>query len=280
MTIVYLNGEFLPIDEAHISPLDRGFLFGDGVYEFIPVYQGKPFLLLEHLQRLNRSLEALDIHVPYKDTEWINIVQTLSAQAPTPSHGIYLQITRGAGTSRTHNYPSGLTPTIFAMVSSIRLLSADDIQYGLSAITMPDLRWAKCYIKSINLLPNVLAYQAGINQGAVETILIDHGYVTEGTSSNVFIVKQGILLTPPKTPDILWGITRDFILRLAREHHIAYEELPISEDELYDADEIWITSSGRAIVPITRLNGHVVGDGLVGPLWKKLHALYQTTEAS
>jgi D-alanine transaminase len=271
----YLNGQFLPLSEARISPLDRGFLFGDGVYEVIPVYDGKPFLLTEHLNRLDRSLAAIDIKNTPTHAQWIDIIKDLSAHAPTPNHGVYLHITRGAGTTRAHQYTDDLQPTVFAMTIAIRLLSAHDKQQGLTAITANDNRWGHCYIKSLNLLPNILALQHAAQEGAYETIFIKDGYLTEGTGSNIFIVKNNIIITPPQTPQILWGITRGFVLRLAQTHQLAYEERIISEEELNNADEIWITSSTREVVPITRLNGKNVGNGAVGLVWKKIDQYFK-----
>ncbi len=274
--IVYLNGQFLPINEARISPLDRGFLFGDGVYEVIPVYNGIPFLLEEHLQRLDRSLKTVDIKNTLSHVEWAEIIKQLSPHAATPTHGIYLQITRGANATRQHQYTEEMTPTLFAMTINIRLLSPEDRQQGLSAITATDQRWENCYIKSLNLLPNILATQQAYLQNACETILIKNGYVTEGSSSNVFIVKNGMIITSPLIPNILWGITRAFVLNLAKEFNIPHSEDFISEELLHQADEIWITSSGREVVPITHLNGHKVNDGKVGPVWKKIDKHFQT----
>lgn len=274
---IYLNGEFLPIEQARISPLDRGFLFGDGVYELIPIYDNKPFLLAEHLERLERSLKAIDIKNPLTHTQWADIMQKLSQHAATPTHGIYIQITRGAGETRQHQYDATLKPTIFGMTTKIRLLSTQEKQTGLSAITTTDQRWNNCYIKSLNLLPNILAMQQAYTQNACEAILIRNNFLSEGSSSNVFVIKNDIIFTPPETPQILWGITRRFVLQLAQQHQVAYEERPISENELYDADEIWITSSGRETVPITRLNDQVVGKGLVGPLWQKMDAYFEKT---
>lgn len=272
---VYLNGQILPLEDAHISPLDRGFLFGDGVYEFIPVYDNEVFLLKEHLDRLDRSLKKIDMKNPLTHSQYADIIKELGKKAENPNHGIYLQITRGAGDTRRHQYSSELKPTIFAMSMNLRLLSAEEKANGLSAITVVDERWQNCDIKSLNLLPNILAVQQGVLQNAFETIFIKDGYLTEGTSSNIFVIKNNVILTPPLSSHILWGITRGLVLQMAHKHQLPLEERAISEDELAHADEIWVTSSSREVVPITRLNGKAIGNGQVGQLWKKVDQYFQ-----
>lgn len=274
----YLNGQFLPLEQARISPLDRGFLFGDGVYEVIPVYDGEGFLLKEHLDRLDRSLKAIDMKNPLTHEQWLDIINELSKETEKSFYGIYLQITRGAGATRQHLYNDDLKPTVFAMVISPMPLSADDKAKGVAAITAPDERWKNCYIKSINLLPNILALQQGQKQGAYETIFVKDGFITEGTGSNVFMIKNNIIFTTPQTSDILWGITRAYVLKLAKQHDMPYVEREITAEEFEHADEIWMTSSTREVLAITRLNGKNVGDGLVGPVWKKINQYFQTAE--
>lgn len=275
---VYLNGEFLPLIEARISPLDRGFLFGDGVYDVVPFYNHEPFLLEEHLARLDRSLKAIDMENPLSHAEWAEVIHKLSDETPIDNYAIYLQVTRGTGVTRQHTYSDDLTPTVFAMQVNPKALPPEAKENGVSAITLKDERWENCYIKSINLLPNILALQQSKNQGAYETILIKNGFLTEGSGSNIFVIKNNVIMTAPQTPHILAGITRGFVLQLAKQHQLPFEERFISEDELNNADEIWMTSSTREVLAITRLNGKIVGDGKIGPLCKKMHHFFQVAK--
>lgn len=275
---VYLNGQYLPLEQARISPLDRGFLFGDGVYEVIPVFNQQVFLLKEHLERLDRSLNAIDMKNPLTHDEWTKIINQISEQSQAEHFGVYLQVTRGAAATRQHTYSDDLTPTVFVMLIQPKTTSAEDKARGVAAITLPDERWAHCDIKSINLLPNILAIQQGVKQGAYETIFIRNGWVTEGSGSNIFMVKDNTIVTPPKSHQILPGITRQFILDLALQHQLPYEERNISEQELLTADEIWMTSSTRDVLAITKLNGNHVGNGQVGPLWNKINQYFQAVK--
>ncbi|MCK5875904.1 MAG: D-amino-acid transaminase [Alcanivoracaceae bacterium] len=277
MNIAYLNGEFMPLDEARISPLDRGFLFADGVYEVIPAYAGTLFRLGEHLDRLGASLAAIELANPLSRTDWTALFNALIEQNGGGNIYIYLQVTRGAAAKRDHAFPvPPVAPTIFAMTGQIATPAADmpDTTPGVAAITLDDIRWSRCDIKSVALLANVLMRQQAVSEGASEAILIRDGFATEGSASNFFIVKQGVIVTPPKSHLILPGITRDLLVELARKHGMPVEEKEVTEAELKSADEVWISSSTREVVPVTRLNGHPLGDGRPGPVWKQMARYY------
>ena len=276
MDIVYLNGSFIPKESASVSVMDRGFLFADGVYEVIPVYSGKMFRLEEHLDRLQRSLDAIRLNSPFKKNQWDNILQQLVEKNGGGNQAIYLQVTRGIEGIRDHRFPEEIKPTVFAMSSPITKPSGDDLEkvQGIKTITTKDIRWDRCDIKSISLLPNILLRQQALDAGAQEALLIKNGNLTEGAASNCFIVKNGTILTPPKNELILGGITRDLIIELARENNIECKEVPVSEKSLNTADEIWISSSTKEIVPVVELNNKIVGEGKPGPLWRKMAQLY------
>ena len=267
--IVYLNGEFLPLQEAKVSVLDRGFLFGDGVYEVIPVYGAKPFRLGEHLQRLGRSLAGIRMEQPLSDGEWEQVFNRLIQGDGDQS--IYLQVTRGVGLKRDHAFPVSMAPTVFAMCTPIAAIPA----LGVKAITVPDIRWQWCHIKAITLLANVLQRQQAVDEGCAEAILIRDGYAIEGAASNLFSVVGGVLLTPPKGNEILPGITRDLVVELALANGIPLEERKIALDELRNAEEVWVTSSIRELLPIIELDGRKIGTGEPGPVWARMNLLYQ-----
>lgn len=269
-SLVYLNGEFMPLGQAKIPVLDRGFLFGDSVYEVIPVYAAQPFRLAEHLRRLEQSLAAIRMTPPLDDAEWERVFQRL-INGPADQY-IYLQVTRGVAPKRDHAIPPNIEPTVFAMCSPIAAIPAE----GVRAVTVPDIRWLRCDIKATTLLANVLLRQDAVEQGAVEAILIRDGYAIEGAASNLFVVTDsGVIVTPPKGNDLLPGITRDLVLELAAENHIPSEERRITESELRLAPEVWVTSSTREVLPIIDLDGAKVGEGLPGPVWLQVQALYQ-----
>jgi D-alanine transaminase len=269
--IVYLNGEFLPLESAKISVLDRGFIFGDGVYEVLPVYNGRLFRLVEHLQRLDNSLQAIRLANPLSRKQWIDILTTLVAHNQGGDQSVYLQVTRGPA-KREHNFPQLIQPTVFIMTEVIQ---ANPPSPGVKAITCPDIRWQRCDIKAIALLANILLRQQAVDVGAVEAILIRDGYVMEGAASNIFVVIDGIAMTPPKSQYILPGITRDLILEVMQANQLPYREIAITEAQLRSADEIWVTSSVREILPITTLDEKIVGSGKPGPVWSQIWQLYQ-----
>jgi len=267
---IYLNGDYLPLSEAKVSVLDRGFLFGDSIYEVIPVYSGNLFCFEEHLQRLNTGLKAVRIGVTYTKDELLEIFQPLMVEGD--AQYIYLQITRGVADKRDHGFPLSCTPTVFAMCNPI---ASFECEQGVQAVTLDDVRWQLCNIKATTLLANVLLRQRAIDEGSAEAILIKDGYATEGAASNVFVVIDGVLITPPNSHEILPGITRDVIINLAKANNISIEEDVISLDALQQASEIWLTSSTREILPVTILDHEPVGDGQVGPVWQAMQALYQ-----
>lgn len=274
MRTVFLNGEYLPADQAHVSVLDRGFLLGDGVYEVIPVYQGLPFCLNEHLQRLQRSLDGVRMANPYSIEQWSEIIARLVKDNEGENQAVYLQVTRGVA-PRDHVFPEGVEPTAFVMTNPIKPLPEWYKQDGIKAITVKDIRWAQCDIKAITLLPNSLLRQQAQDAGAQEAILIRDGYMTEGSASNSYAVLDGVIYTAPKDEKILPGITRDVVLGLARSAGVSYREQAVSAEQLKQADEIWISSSTRELLPVTTLDDAPVGNGKPGPVWQQLDALYQ-----
>ena len=273
---IFLNDEFMPIAEAKVSVLDRGFIFGDGVYEVIPVYSGKAFRLAEHLRRLQHSLDGIRLPNPYSDDKWTGIINELITRNPGEDQYLYLHITRGAA-KRDHAFPNPpVKPTVFLMSSPLPTPPAALLQSGVGAVTAQDNRWLRCDIKSIALLPNVLLRQMAVDAGCAETILIrDNDFMTEGAASNIFVVKSGKLFAPPKDHLMLPGITYDVILEIASAHGIPHEVRKIAVAEVHAADELLLTSSTKEVLAITRLDGKPVGTGQPGPMFAKLHALYQ-----
>jgi len=274
----YLNGEFLPIEQAKISVLDRGFIFGDGVYEVIPVYSRRPFRLAEHLARLQASLDAIRLVNPHPAPKWTELVGKIVAGNPWEDQAVYLQITRGAA-KRDHVFPKGVKPTVFMMASELVPPSAELVKSGAKAIVLPDRRWLRCDIKSVSLLGNCMLRTLAADQDCAEAILVREGMLTEASASNVFIVKDGTVLTPPKSHLILPGITYDVVLEILRENSIAHEVRPVTEAELRSAEEVWVTSSSREVLAITTLDGKRVGSGQPGPVGERVHALYHQYKA-
>jgi len=279
---VFLNGEFLPIEQAKISVLDRGFIFGDGVYEVIPVYSRRPFRLEEHLARLQASLDAIRLANPHPPSEWTELVGKIIAGNPWEDQNVYLQVTRGAA-KRDHAFPKGIKPTVFLMASELVPPSAELVESGAKAIVLPDFRWLRCDIKSISLLGNCMLRTLAADRGCVEAILVRDGLLTEASASNVFVVKSGTVLAPPKSHLILPGITYDVVLEILRANALPHEVRPVAESELRSAEEIWVTSSSREVLAITTLDGKAVGAGenagKPGPVFKRAHALYQQYKA-
>lgn len=270
---VFLNGDFLPSDQACVSVLDRGFVFGDGVYEVIPVYGGRLFRLGEHLNRLDHSLEGIRLENPLSHEKWREILERLVVANGGGDQSLYLQVTRGVA-RRDHAFPRNVTPTVFAMSSPLGA-PAPELRAGIGAITLEDIRWKLCNIKAIALLPNILLRQQALDQGAAEAIMIRDGEVTEGSAANVFIVADGTVITPPKSNLLLPGITRDLVVELCHRNGIACEERPIDEEALRGADEVWVTSSTKEVVPVVRLDGAPVGSGRPGPVWERMVEIYQ-----
>lgn len=273
MNTVYLNGQYLPLEEARISVLDRGFIFGDAVYEVIPVYGRRPFRFDDHLRRLGRSLEAIHLDISEDDDTLKRLVTPIVEQAEWPDQGIYIQVTRGPA-PRDLAIPTVVRPTLFIMAMPLPAPSPESIERGVAAVTARDDRWQHCDIKTTSLLANVLLRQHSIDCGCAETILIRDGWVTEGTSSNIFIVQADTLITPPSSPHVLHGITHDVVLYLASSKGIPAIPRPVSIGELQSADEIWITSSTREITPVIRLDGALIGSGEPGELFRAFHRAY------
>lgn len=272
--IVYLNGEFMPLENARVPVLDRGFIFGDGVYEVIPVYSGHPFRLPEHLQRLGNSLAGIRLANPLTDDEWTRLIHELITRNEGADQSVYLQITRGAA-KRDHAFPKNAQQTVFMMSSPLTTPAREQIEAGVGAITTTDFRWLKCDVKSVALLGNCLLRQLAADAGCVEAILFRDGQLTEASASNVFVVKNGIVLTPPKSNFILPGITYDVVLEILAANNVPHEIRQVSEAEVRAADEIWVTSSTKEVLAVTTLDGRPVGTGKPGAVFKRAHQLYQ-----
>jgi D-alanine transaminase len=268
----WLNGEYRPLAEARVSPLDRGFLFGDGVYEVIPVHRGRPYRLRQHLERLERSLAELQMRNALDRAGWIAVTQRLAQAAGEPELLVYLQVTRGAEHGRNHLFPpADVPPTGFAFVSPYPAPAPATLTNGLAAALLEDTRWARCDVKSVALLANVLLRQEAQARGAAEAILHRDGKLTEGSSSTVFIVtRAGRLVTPPNTHAILPGTTRDAVLDLVRAW-LPVEIRPVTVAEVQGAAEVWIASAGRGVLPVTSLDGQPIGSGVPGPAWRAAH---------
>lgn len=273
--VVYLNDEYLPQSQAKVSVLDRGFLFGDGVYEVIPVFGGKPLRLNEHLDRLQRSMDRVALQNPLTRDEWNGIFQILLEKNPGADRSIYLQVTRGAAPVRDLSIGPDVQPTIFAMVNDIKPVDYARLENGIEAITVDDFRWQACDIKSVSLIANVMIRLHANDLSVTDAVMVRDGLVTEGTASNIFIIQNGIISTPPKSECLLPGITRDLVIELALANGFEVKERDIKQSELETADEIWLTSSTREIAPVVKLNHHVVGDGVAGECWKKIIGVYQ-----
>ncbi|WP_042695655.1 D-amino acid aminotransferase [Azospirillum sp. B506] len=275
MTISYWNGRYLPLDEVQVSPLDRGFLFADGLYEVTAAYNGRLFEPDAHIARLQRGLSELRIGCTLSAGDWMGIMERLAAESGIDGDlTVYLQVTRGAAASRGHAFPAGVTPSVFGMVSPLKRPPAAWRDQGVAAITIPDIRWGRCDLKTVALLGSVLAQQAATDAGVVDALQLRDGLVTEGAATNIFVVKDGVVATPVNDNRILQGITRTVILRLAAEAGIRLEERDIPATELETADEIWIASTTKEITPVTSLNGKPVGSGTPGMVWRRLFALF------
>ncbi len=274
----YLNGEYQPLAEAKVSAMDRGFLFGDGVYELLPVYGRRLFRFEAHMDRLERSLSKLRIASPLLRAQWLEVARRLIASVDAEDQWVYLQVTRGVA-PRNHVMPTDITPTLFAYSSPARPMTADERHHGVACITARDFRWERGDIKSTSLLGNVLARQMSADQGAVETIMLRDGFLTEAAASNVWIVKEGALLGPPKSEHVLEGIRVELLKELCEDVGIGYNLRPISEAELVGADEIILSSASKEVLAVTRLDHQPVGHGALhgkpGPVYARLYEAYQ-----
>jgi len=266
----------MPIEEARIPVLDRGFIFGDGIYEVIPVYSRHAFRLAEHLKRMQHSLDGIRMQNPHSGTEWTQLIGELIARNDGEDQYLYLHITRGVA-KRDHAFPNPpVAPTVFMMSSPLPTPPAELLQNGVGAVTAQDNRWLRCDIKAIALLPNVLLRQMAVDAGCAETILIrDDAFMTEGAASNIFVVKSGMLLAPPKDNLMLPGITYDVVLEIAAANNIPHEVRRVTKQEVFSADELLLTSSTKEVLAITMLDGKPVGDGKPGAMFARLHQRYQ-----
>jgi len=280
MSIAYLNGVYQPLAEARISPLDRGFLFGDGIYEVIPYYAGRSVGLTPHIERMINGLAAIEIACKLSVSEWIELLDDLVARNSDQGKniGVYVHVSRGTDVKRYHAYPDNVEPTIFAFAFPIKEPEPVDRAQAkpLSLVSTEDLRWQRCHIKSTALLGNVMHYQQGYAAGCDEALLFNaKGELTEGSSSNAFIVKDGKVITPIQDNQILPGITRRIILdSLRADGSLEVEERIVTMDEVRNADELWVTSSSKEIAPVTQLDGKPVGSGEIGDVWEKAFKIY------
>jgi D-alanine transaminase len=274
LPICYLNGDYLELANARVSPLDRAFLFGDAVYEVIPVYNSRLFRLREHLDRLHRSLLAIRMAPAKTHAEWGEICRGLVTRNGGGDQYVYLQISRGAELGRNHAWPEGLEPTIFAYSNRLEVPSPALLEDGVVAVTAPDTRWARRDVKSTALLANVLLKKLAVDAGAFETIMLERGELTEGSSTTVHVISRGEIHTPPNGFQILPGTTRDVVGELAQRVGIVSRSARVTEIELRAASEVWLAFSTRGILPVTRLDGSAVGDGKPGPLFRRMHKAF------
>lgn len=272
--IVYLNGQFLPMEQAYVPVLDRGFIFGDGVYEVIPVYSRHAFRLREHLRRLEHSLASLRLTNPYTVEEWESLVHQLIAHNEPEDQSIYLHVTRGVA-PRDHAFPMQAAPTIFMMSNPLITPAPEQCKNGVTAVSAVDIRWDRCDIKAIALLPNVLLRQMAVDVGSAETVLFRDGILTEGSASNIFAVEKGVILAPPKDNHMLPGITYDVVLELAEANDIPVDIGYFEEAHIRAADELWMTSSTKEVLAIISLDGKPVGNAKPGPMFRRMYDLYQ-----
>ena len=278
MSIAFLDGSYMPIEQAKISPLDRGFLFGDGIYEVVPSYAGKMVGFAPHMLRMKSGLEAIGIKLDWSMDDWSELCQRLIAENGAGNLGIYLHVSRGADNKRHHAFPENIAPTVFAFTFEIAAAPIADKAkvkpYKVS--TTRDLRWERCHIKSTALLGNVLHFQQGYEQGNDETLLFNaDNQLTEASACNAFIVIDGTVITPPLDNQLLPGITRQIVLDVLRKDgRIKVEERSVSMDEVMSADEVWITSSSKEIAPVTEVDGKAVGNGEIGDIWLATQTLY------
>ena len=280
--LAYVNGEYLPVEKAVVSIDDRGYQFGDGVYEVVPVYAGRLFRFDEHMARLARGLARIRIVPPRTREQWLaaarRLVQAMQAQTGVADQLVYIQVTRGVAL-RDHVMPPDIEPTVFMMASAMKPPTAEQRHHGVACVTARDFRWERGDIKSTSLLGNVLARQISADQGAAETIMLRDGFLTEASASNVWIVHEGALLGPPKSEHVLEGIRVDLLRELCEDEGIAYNLRPIAEADLRSADEVMLSSATKEVLAVTRLDGEPVGHGALrgkpGPVYARLYEAYQ-----
>ncbi len=276
---VYLNGRFLPLEDAKISVLDRGFIYGDGVYELIPVYKREPFRMPHHLRRLQRSLDGIRLANPHTDAQWEAIIRKLVAAQPFDDQGVYFQVTRGVA-KRDHAFPTGVAPTVFMMSNPLATPSREQVERGVAVVTAEDNRWRRCDLKTISLLGNVLMRQLAADAGAVETVMFRDGYLTEASASNVLVVIGGTIVAPPKDNLILPGITYDAAFEFAREAGLAFDVRPVTKEQALAASEMWLTSSTKEVLAVTTLDGRPFAGGEPGAVFRNVYDLFQQRKAA
>jgi D-alanine transaminase len=272
--IVYLNGEFIPLGDAKISVLDRGFIYGDGVYEVIPIYARQPFRMPHHLRRLQYSLDGIRLANPHSDGEWEALVRDLVARQPFDDQALYLQVTRGVA-KRDHAFPVGVPPTVFMMSNPLPLPTREQVERGVAVVTAEDNRWHRCDLKTTSLLGNVLMRQLAVDGAAVETVMFRDGFLTEASASNVMIVKDGTLIAPPKDSLMLPGITYDAALEFARDAGVPVVVRKVTRAEALAADEMWLSSSTKEVLAITAVDGVPFGGGRPGPVFRRVWQAFQ-----
>lgn len=277
--IVYLNGELTPVSEAKISVLDRGFIFGDGIYDVVPMYNKKGFRYDQHLARLDRSLHFIGMENPHTASEWKALIEQVVEANQLNDQLIYIQVTRGVA-PRKHAFPKEVKPTVLIMANPLVLPPAEKREHGVSCVTMDDRRWLNCQIKSTSLLGNILAAQYAVDHDVLETIQFRDGFLTEGSSSNIWVVKNGQLFAPPKDNLILEGIRYGFFEELAKEVGIAFEARPISKEEVFAADEVWVSSASKEVLPIVEIDGKKIGSGKPGAVYQQIYQAYQRAKAA
>ena len=273
--MIYLNGEFLPLAEAKVSVMDRGFLFGDGVYEVIPVYSRRPFRLAQHLRRLGNTLSGVRLDNPHSDAEWTRLIGQIIEQESSADQQVYLQVTRGVDSRRSHAFPRQVQTTVMIMSEPLLAPAAAEREHGVAAVSAVDIRWLRCDLKVVSLLANCLLRQLAVDAGCAETLLLRDGFLSEGAASNIFVVKDGLLLAPQQNHLMLPGVTYDVVLELAAAHGLQYQVRDILEAEVRAADELWMTSSTREVLAIVSLDGKAVGKGGPGPQFRRMYDWYQ-----
>ena len=276
--IVYLNGEFLPLEAAKVSVLDRGFIYGDGVYELVPVYGREPFRLPQHLARLQHSLDGIRLGNPHTADDWERLIRRLIAEQPFDDQGVYFQITRGVA-KRDHAFPANVAPTVFMMSNPLAAPTPTQLERGVAVVTAEDNRWQRCDLKTISLVGNVLMRQLAADAGAIETVMFRDGYLTEASASNVLVVIDSVIVAPPRDNLILPGITYGAAIEFAREAGLPFSIRPVTRDEALSAGEMWLSSSTKEVLAVTTVDGALFGNGRPGPMFHRVHALYQAHKA-
>ena len=272
--IVHLNGALLRLGDAKISVLDRGFIYGDGAYEVVPVYSRKPFRMQHHLNRLQRTLDAIRLPNPHDDTAWQRLIGEVVERAGFDDQAVYLQVTRGVA-KRDHSFPEGVPPTVFIMTNPLPSPTREQVERGVAVVTADDNRWDRCDLKTTSLLPNVLMRQLATDAGAAETVMFRDGWLTEASASNVLIVNDGTIVGPPRDQQILPGITYDATVEFAREADLPVEIRPVSRAEALEADEMWLSSSTKEVIAVTTVDGRPFAGGAPGPMFRRIYDIFQ-----